>query len=308
MKETLTPLAPGALHQCCDPAGFAFDTTDDLPDLHEIIGQERAFDAVRFGVGIRRDGYNLFVLGPGGLGKHSFVRDFLTRRAGEEERPPDWCYLNNFSQPHRPQAVKLPSGTGVKLRQDMEQLLEELRAVVPAAFESDEYRARLGEIDVAFKERQQAAFKELEAAAGKQGVALLQTPGGFAFGPVRDGEVIAPEDYEKLPAKEKSRIEAVVSVLQERLQKIIHQVPLWRRERRDKLKDLDREIGKGAIFHAIDAIKAEYAAFPELADYLEAVHQDVIAHVDHFRKPEEGLPAMANLPAAGFSFFQRYRV
>jgi len=308
MKETLIPLAPSALRQCCDPAGFAFETTDDLPDLHEIIGQERAFDAVRFGVGIRRDGYNLFVLGPGGLGKHTFVHDFLTRRAGEEERPPDWCYLNNFPQPHRPRAIKLPSGTGVKLRQDMEQLVEELRAVVPAAFESDEYRARLGEIDVAFKERQQAAFKELEAAAGKQGVALLQTPGGFAFGPVKDGEVIAPEDYEKLPAKEKSRIEAVVSALQEQLQKIIHQIPLWRRERRGKLKALDQEIGKGAIAHAMDAIRAQYAAFPELTAYLDAVRQDVINHLDSFRKPEEGPSAMAGLPAAGFSFFQRYRI
>lgn len=67
-------------------------------------------DAVRFGSGIRHEGYNLFVLGPSGMGKHSLVRQLLEEKANQANKPADWCYINNFSQPHKPYVLKLPHG------------------------------------------------------------------------------------------------------------------------------------------------------------------------------------------------------
>ncbi len=92
-----TPLAPLQLYHACESAQFDFQTTDDLKDLDEIIGQMRAMEAVHFGIGIRQEGYNLFVLGPSGLGKRSMVRQFLETRAALEPEPDDWCYINNFA-------------------------------------------------------------------------------------------------------------------------------------------------------------------------------------------------------------------
>src|SRR5512145_42760 len=109
------PLPPQQLHHPCDPAQCGFDTTAELEDLTEIIGQMRAMDAVRFGAGIRHDGYNLFVLGPSGLGKRSMVRKFLATKVVNENEPDDWCYLNNFAMPHKPQALRLPPGRGPDL-------------------------------------------------------------------------------------------------------------------------------------------------------------------------------------------------
>ncbi|MCK5480056.1 MAG: AAA family ATPase, partial [Gammaproteobacteria bacterium] len=92
---TITQLKPDALYQSCDPSQFDFRTTAELEDLSEIIGQPRAVDAVRFGIGIRHKGYNIFALGPTGIGKHALVQSYAIEQAKTEPLPPDWCYVNN---------------------------------------------------------------------------------------------------------------------------------------------------------------------------------------------------------------------
>lgn len=301
-------LTPEALCHRCDPNQFGFDNTAELADLTEIIGQERALEAVQFGTDIRKQGYNLFVLGSPGMGRHTFVQQFLTQKASAEETPPDWCYVNNFSQPHKPNALKLPSGKGVKLKRDMELLVEELKVSIPAAFDSDEYRAKAEEIQEEYNNRQEGVFKELGDKAEKQGIALLRTPSGFAFAPMKNGEVINPEDYDKLPDDEKQRIEQVISDLQEELQKIIRQFPLWRKERREKIKLLTRSFTLSAVSHLIAELTEKYADLPEVVSYLEAVKQDVLDNENDFRKQEEVVGSAMGMQVVERPSFRRYEV
>ena len=103
-------LAAAELCRACDPGLFPFETTDELEDLAQIVGQARAVDAIQFGVGIARDGYNLFAMGPEGIGRHTVVRQHLEQQAPKRETPPDWCYVFNFKAPHKPRALQLPAG------------------------------------------------------------------------------------------------------------------------------------------------------------------------------------------------------
>ncbi|HSD59530.1 MAG TPA: AAA family ATPase [Burkholderiales bacterium] len=303
----IRPLEPEKLLRRCDPSSFGFATTDELEDLQEVLGQERAVEAVRFGIGIRRDGYNLYVLGPTGTGKKAFVRRLLESRAPGEPRPDDWCYVHNFEQPHRPRALRLPPGRGAKLKADMQQLVEELRAAIPAVFESDEYRARAEHVDGEFSERQEKAFGELGQEAAGHGIALLHTPSGFSFAPTRNGEVISPDDYAKLPEEERARIVAVVAELEEKLQKLIRQVPRWRKERRERIKTLNREMTMLAVGHLIDELKEEYAGLDSVCAYLDAVREDVLENIDEFRKPVEGQAAAGGALAEEPASARRYR-
>ena len=61
--SAIKPLGPELLCQDCDPDQFTFETTAELEPLTEIIGQERAIEAMRFGITIHREGYNLFAMG-----------------------------------------------------------------------------------------------------------------------------------------------------------------------------------------------------------------------------------------------------
>ncbi len=303
----LSPLQPNQLYQPCDPQQFGFQTTAELEDLAEIIGQMRAMDAVRFGAGIRREGYNLFVLGPSGMGKRSMVRQVLEQRARGEHQPSDWCYINNFPQPHQPQALRLPPGKGAELRRHMAQLVEDLRAAIPALFESDEYRAKTEAIQEAFNKRREQAFKEVGDEAEKQEIVLLRTPDGFAFAPTHNNEVIPPNEYEKLPEEEKQRVEAVIAGLQERLEKILRQMPQWRKERHEQVKQLNRETTLSAVVHLVNELRAAYANLPEVLKYLDLVQQDVVENADDFRKQEESA-SFAGMTVVSHQTFHRYQV
>ncbi len=302
-----TPLEIRQLYQACDAGQFGFQTTAELADLTEIIGQMRAMDAVHFGAGIRHEGYNLFVLGPSGIGKSSMVRQFLEKKAKEGRKQDDWCYLNNFDKPHKPQALRLPPGRGAELRQRMEQLVDYLRTAIPALFESDEYRAKAGAIHEEFGKREEHAFKELGEEAARQQIMLLRTPDGFAFAPTRDHEVIPPGEYEKLPEEEKKHVEAAIADLQDRLEKTLRQIPPWRKERHERIKQLDRETTLSAVGHLVDELREAYPDLPEVLKYLDAVQQDMVDNVDDFRKQEESV-TLDGVTMVTHRTFHRYKV
>jgi Lon-like LonC helical domain len=92
---------------------------------------------VHLALGMKHGGYNLFALGPAGIGKYAFVHKAVEKASATWPVPSDWCYVNNFAEPHRPRALRLPAGRGRPLRGDIEGLIEELKLALPAAFESE---------------------------------------------------------------------------------------------------------------------------------------------------------------------------
>jgi lon-related putative ATP-dependent protease len=303
----ILPLEPQQLHHACDPSQFGFQTTAELEGLTELIGQVRAMDAVRFGAGIRRDGYNIYVLGPSGMGKRSMVQQFLSQKAGEEAGSFDWCYINNFTHPHQPQAIQLPSTRGAQLQQHMARVVDYLRSAIPALFESDDYREKTQVIQQEFNKRQDAAFKQLGEEAGKNHMALLRTQGGFAFAPVRNDEVIPPDEYAKLSDEEREQITTTIAQLQERLETILKQIPQWWKERSERIMQLNRETTQLTVNHVIDELRTHFLDLPEVLQYLDAVQKDMIENADDFRKQEEST-SLSGITVVTRESFHRYQV
>jgi len=145
IKSTMSSDKPAALdhsalYQHCDARAFDFATTNDLAEIDLAFSQQRALGALSFGTGIKGAEYNIFALGLPGAGKLHTIREVLQRKAGEQPPAGDWCYVNNFEQPHKPRVLRLPPQRGSRLRLDVDQLMEELEATIPAAFESEDYR------------------------------------------------------------------------------------------------------------------------------------------------------------------------
>nr|MBP8949593.1 AAA family ATPase [Promineifilum sp.] len=179
------PLSPEQLYRVFDPATLPFETTADLPDGQEIIGQQRAIDAIRFGIGIHHQGYNLFALGPNGTGRQTTVNRFLQQRALAEPVPDDWGYVYNFAEPYRPRALRLPPGMAVALRDDMKKLVEELTSVLSGVFAGEEYQLQKHTLEEELRGLQMEALEKLREEAKSHSIALIQTPGGFAFAPLK---------------------------------------------------------------------------------------------------------------------------
>jgi len=279
-----TRLATKQLCRPCDPATLGFQTTAELTDAPITLGQDRAVAAIQFGIGIHHAGYNLFALGPPGAGKHAVVRQFLQLQAASEPEPLDWCYVHNFEQPHRPRAISLPTGRGIAFRDDMARLVDDLRTAVRAALETEEYRKRHEQIDEEFQQRRQTALADLAKRAGERGVALIQTPVGFAIVPLHDGKPLDPEAFAKLPEADRQAAKAAMQQFEDELEKLLHQMPQWQRESREKERTLKRDVTRVAVSALIDDLAKKYADQPDVQAYLTAVKTDVVEHADDFRR------------------------
>lgn len=87
MTSSATVLPVEALYTRCDPDRFGFETMAELEDIDSVPGQARAQDAVSFGIGIRREGFNVFALGPSGVGKFCLIEQHASRAAGQQPVP-----------------------------------------------------------------------------------------------------------------------------------------------------------------------------------------------------------------------------
>ena len=238
-------------------------------------------------LGCSSSGYNLFALGPSGVGKHQLVDDFLRDHAADRPTPDDWVYLHNFADERQPHALRLPAGRGRRFKQEMTGLVEALRQVIPAAFESDDYHAQQQVVSEELQHHQEEALEALQAKARERNIALLRTPAGLAFAPLKEGEVLAPQEFETLPKEEQSRVQEDVEALQKELQRILSQVPQISRQRHERLKALNREVANYAIRPLIDELRAHYQDQAGVLAYLDALQSDVTDHADAFLGGEE---------------------
>ena len=284
----IIPLGPDKLYHSCNLEQLPFDTTAELEPLAETIGQERVLESIKFGVGMPHEGYNLYVMGSPGLGRHTVVHKELESKAKEEAVPSDWCYVANFQHPHNPSAMKLPAGLGRMLKSDMEQLVDDLLNAIPAAFHSDEYGRRSQEITDQFKAREEEAASELSEKAGENGIALLHTPNGYTLAPLKDGKILSQEEYKKLSEEEQKEIEKNIVRIKEELTVAMLRLPMWQREVHKKFKELEREVTEATVTQLIAELeqKPEYQQIPAVMQYLAAVREDMIENAEHFRESE----------------------
>lgn len=307
-RDFRQPLVPSQLYRACSSDEMPFETTEELEPLEDDLGQERAREALRFGLEMQHDGYNIFLLGSPGTGKHELLADFLADH-GEPLAPlRDWCYVNNFDAPHKPIALSLPRGTGRQLRADMLHCVEDLLASIPAAFQSDEYQSRLQEMGEQYSRREQEAFQALGEKARDKSIALIQTPNGYTLAPMRDDKILSPPEFEALPEDEKQKTLNAIEELKDELKVIVRQLPLWVKEGREKLRELNREFSRLAVDQLFVDLRKRYSELPQVLNYLEAVRCDVIDNVDAFRGPPGEVSGESERPRLRAEHFTPYCV
>lgn len=277
-----------ALYQRCPAAWLPFETTDSLAMSESFVGQERAVDALLFGVSMPHDGYNLFVTGSVGVGKDTLVRHYLEDEAHNKPIPMDWCYVNNFDAPYKPKAICLPAGVGATLKSDMESLLSSLLINIPELFKSDDYRNSILALRQEYEEKEADAFKQLTVDAKAKKVAVIRTPQGYTLGPLKDGKLLSQEEYDRLPQEIQDELKANIEDCNQELQALIKDIPRWQEELRLSIDKVNEEYVAHTVGPMIELLKERYAAHPEVEQFLEDVNTDLIANAEDFIAPENG--------------------
>ena len=276
------PLPAERLYRRADLSGLTFETTSDLEPLPGLPGQARVREAIEMGACIGARGFNIFAIGPGGARIGESIRALLAESAGCRPPPPDWVYVNNFAAPHRPRALSLPAGRGPALQAAMAEMIEELRAALPAMFEGEDYQRRRSAIESSLHGQAEEAFGALADKATAEGVAILRTPMGFAVAPAKDGKVVPPEEFSTWPEDRQKETRAHIERIEKELEQTLRAIPRFEKQRRDAVRALDRETAKFVIDQAIEDASLPFADLLEVTAYIEAVRADLIENVQLF--------------------------
>lgn len=281
----------------------AFGTTSELDPLSEPLGQERVAEAIAFGMSMNGPGFNVYAMGSTGLGRHTLVMEALATAAAARPAASDWCYLTDFQHPHRPLALELPAGRGRRLRQQLEQFVEDLLLAIPAAFQGHEYQRRATEIRDELEEREDRLAEELGEKAEQRGILVMRTDEGYSLLPEKEGKALEPEEYRQLPKEERERIDRAMEEMKEALKETLVYLPRWQLEIQQKLRQLDRETAELVVAPLVEKLREEWRSFAGLDTWLEALQEEVILNLNLFRRGGD-----AETPSARDPDFRRFGV
>ena len=299
------------LRYTCDPSSFPFESTAELEPLDRIIGQERAIEALKLGLGIKdaKNRYNIYVAGDPGTGKMSAVEHFLTRASVDEPQPPDLCYVHNFDNPYSPCYLELPAGKGCQLRSDLEGHVERLKREIPKVFESDEFKARSKKITDRYGERRTTLLEELESKAKELGFAVQRTPIGINTLPLHEnGEPLSQEEYDSLPEEKRTEIRENQGQLQTVIQEQLQEVARLDEERETEIKELAKEAVLFMIEPHFVQLKARYEGLDKVISFLDAVKNDIVENLETFKNGGAAKKSPFPFPVPQADPFKKYSV
>lgn len=289
-KLPVTMLSPTV-----DPCRLGFSDTSELVPLDETIGQERAVEALEFGLQMKSAGFNIYVSGPVGTGKGTMVRQMVKRLGQAAPAPPDWCYVNNFQDHSRPTCLSFPAGQGRAFKQGMSTFIESLRRDIPSFFESKKYVDAKAKIVEETEAKKKALFRELTELSRERGFGFEETPVGFGLVPLKAGHPMSDEEMEALSPEEQQVLVDRRKTLEDEIRDFHVRVHALEHETEHRLLHLDRQVVGNIMQGRFDTLRGAYQNLASVCAYLDRVHHDIIVNYKEFL-PREG-PV---LPIPGF--------
>ncbi|MHC1729788.1 MAG: Lon protease family protein [Syntrophobacteraceae bacterium] len=281
-----------------DPHSLPFESTASLKDLElKIVGQERAIDAIRFGVGIKKKGYNLFIAGPAKVGLTFIAKTFVEEQARQEQSPPDWCYVHNFKEKDKPQSISLSAGRGRQLKQEMGKLIRILQEKIPEVFNSHEFGIKDKEIHSAFEKSRQELVEGLAAEGKEQGFVLQFSQLGMALIPAGPtGEPMTQEEAQNVGPEGIELIRKKSEELQLRMKETIKKIQQAEAEFKEIHSILEKEVALFVVGQLMDNIEETFKDEAQVVEYLGLLQNDILENIDDFRKTAEQAPQHPQQP------------
>jgi lon-related putative ATP-dependent protease len=274
------------------PDQLSIKTTDDLEPQKDIIGQKRGVEAFRFGLGMLRKGYNIFVTGQPGTGRLSTVRKLLGEMGDGRATPSDICYVNNFKHPEAPILLRFEPGEGDRFKKDMQKFLDNIKREVPQLFESEEYIARKNQIAEAHEKKVMGFYKAIEDQVKDTGLVVVR----MQMGPIQRPDVVPLVDGEpkrmieleelvdkgRFPRDEFERLRDKRLELKEEIDHIVQELKELQKEVGEKHREVDK-----LMFLALaqEFIKPVRDGYPDekIAKYLDSVLDNMVEDLDSIK-------------------------
>ena len=304
IKERELPVSE--LRHETDPAEFPFQTTADLALQEEVIGQARAVHAIEFGLSIKNHGYNIFVSGVPGTGRNSIVKSLVKRISQDLPAPDDWCYINNFKDPDRPLAVRLPPGKGGEFRRDVEKFIDYMQHEIPKVFDAKEYEEQKAVIIGEAEKAKEVLFAEAAGRALELGFQLTIRRTGIVKVLLWKGKPLTPEEMEKLTTEQKHELEEHEKKVDAEIRDFLSKARQLDKEAHEKIHELNRRAAHFSMGHQLDDLREKYRVNPRIPEFLSEMEEDLLGNLREFLGQQETPNPMEGMERA--SFLDRYKV
>ena len=306
-----------------DPAELTFETTDDLAPMEGIIGQKRGVEAFRFGMGMAKKGYNIFVTGQPGTGRLATVKKLLKDLSHKDKTPDDMAYVNNFKHKEHPILLRFPAGRGAKFKKALSEFLDTVRREIPGLFESEEYIARKNDIAEAHERKVREFYKSIEDKVKDTGLVVVRMQMGNVqrpdLVPMIDGEPKRLVDIEDLvdkgrfPREEYERLRDKRLELKEQLDAIVEQVKELHKEVAKKHDEVDKLMFLSLAEEFMAPVRSEFTAKKTRA-FLDSVLEHMSDNLEDIKmlggqmpQVPQGLPFVPQPPSPE-TLLQPYKV
>lgn len=270
------------LRSSIDLSAIDFKTTVDIPPLDVTIGQDRAVEALSFGLRISQDGYNIYAAGAPGTGKTTLVRNLIGRLVRDRDVPADWCYVYNFQKPENPCAISLEAGKGKEFQYDMHQFIEHIKAKIPDVFQSKDYIEERDEIIEKENKAKEALFAEIVEKGRDHGFEIKSTRTGFKFSPIKKGKALRKEEFDILPPDEQKRIEEKQKVISDYLRDLLIKFQKLDKETGANLERFQKDAASFAVEGRFKELQEKYKDHERVASYLKEVYEDILKNFKDF--------------------------
>jgi lon-related putative ATP-dependent protease len=263
----------------CEDVIFDCKSSDELTPLQEIIGQERAVKALKFGLNIKESGFNIYVSGIPGTGRKTAIVEFIKRLAKDMPAPPDWCYVNNFKDANSPRALRLPAGRGAEFKKNMERFISEVREGLKQAFESEEYAEKRSQTLGAMDEERSQLTNLIGQTAAESGFQLQQSPIGLVLVPIIDGQPVSEQQLAQLPEDVRTRILVKRKETQDKIGMTFRQLRDLERRANEEIKKLNSEVARFVMEPFLGNIKDLFSDCEGVILYLAEVEEDILENL-----------------------------
>lgn len=174
----------------------------------QIVGQDDALKAIKFGLQMPGRHYNLFVAGPDGSGRETALRHMLPEIAAKMPTPGDRVAVTNFRDKENPLVLDLETGRGPAFVKGIRRFVTTLKSVLPEALESGQIGeakrqiiAQVQENAAAREEAFQAEVKAITLSGGVFTVEFFAKPSGdgqmmIGLKLMRNGQPVDPANVD----------------------------------------------------------------------------------------------------------------
>ena len=289
MAKQMLEIPFGELRGYVDPASLAFEHTGLLEAPKEkLLGQERASDAIKFGMGMKSSGYHIFIAGPSKGGLTYAARAYIEEQAKKEPTPPDWCYVHNFKEPDKPKSLRLSAGRGRELKKDMQELIEAVQKRIAEVFESDDYSAKEAEVHKEFEKHRRQVIEELSNQAKESGFLLQVSQVGMMIIPAtKEGIPMGQEKLGELSDEEKRELREKSDALQERMKEGVKKIRDAESKFKEQHRRLESDLALAVVSQIMEPYLDKFKDESDVVDHLKGVQGDILENIGEFRKKEE---------------------